>query len=71
MERDNLRFLLHLWRDGGEPWRASLRDVGDGQLQTFSGLDELVGFLGERTANAATPGADLEASGRDVPGGES
>lgn len=45
MEGRDLRYLLHLWRDEGGEVKASLRDVADGELRLFVGLDELREFL--------------------------
>jgi len=57
-EADN-RYLLRVWRDGqaDRAWRATLRDVRDGSVRSFLGLDELVDFL--ETAPRDTSGAGL------------
>lgn len=55
MAGHDLRFLLHLWRDERGYVHASLRDVTDGRLRLFTGLDDLSNFL--RTSAEAPVGA--------------
>lgn len=45
-DADN-RYLLRVWRaqDEDQAWRATLRDVRDGNLRTFTDLNELVEYL--------------------------
>jgi len=53
------RYLLRVWRDAeGDPdLRVALRDVRDGSLKTFPGLDDLLEFL------RAIPGESERAGG--------
>jgi hypothetical protein len=44
--RTQKSYLLRLWRDGKQKeWRASLEDVRNRQVKTFSNLNELNNFL--------------------------
>jgi hypothetical protein len=41
-------YLLRLWSDGKQKeWRASLEDVRNREVKTFSSLNELTAFLQE------------------------
>ena len=55
-----MRYLLHLWNDGGQEktWRASLEDLRTRQKTAFADLDDLVAFLDERTAQGLQPGLE-------------
>ncbi|MGD8969527.1 MAG: hypothetical protein PVI07_18635 [Anaerolineae bacterium] len=50
-ETHYLAYLLRLWRDSDveNVWRASLESAGTGERWGFTGLDDLLGFLQERT----------------------
>jgi hypothetical protein len=50
------RYLLHLWRESDGDLRASLRNVADGELRQFTGLDELRSFLETSTGPGTTSG---------------
>lgn len=52
------RYLLRVWREdqGDSGLRATLRDVNDGKVRSFGGLDGLVEFL--ETASGETKLAD-------------
>jgi hypothetical protein len=44
--RSQKSYLLRLWSDGKQKeWRASLEDVRNRQVKTFSNLNELNDFL--------------------------
>jgi len=45
--REDLRFVLRLWRDASDAraWRASLRALDDGRLHRFGDLADLHTFL--------------------------
>lgn len=57
------RYLLHLWRESDGDLRASLRDVADGELRLFTGLDELLAFL----EASSGPGSAETRMSDDVP----
>ena len=52
-------YLLRLWQVGtgqGAAWRASLEEIPSGERRAFAGLDDLVGYLRERTRSGSPPG---------------
>ena len=52
-------YLLRLWRVGtgqGAAWRATLEEIPSGERRAFAGLDDLVGYLRERTRSGSLPG---------------
>ena len=47
-----LSFLLRIWRveeDGGQEWRASLENVGSGEMRGFTSLEELTSYITQLT----------------------
>lgn len=38
-------YLLTLWCEGGDRWRAALRPVGGGVRLGFAGLEQLAAYL--------------------------
>lgn len=48
-----LSYLLRLWRDSDveNVWRASVESARTGERRGFAGLEDLFGFLQERTGN--------------------
>lgn len=66
--RDDLLYLLRLWRDGNEPgaWRASLEDLRSHETLRFESLGALQRHLDEhafRTAIATSPPEGSESEG--------
>ena len=54
-----LSFLLRLWQVGGgqgATWRVSLEEIPTGERRAFASLDDLFGYLSERTKPRALPG---------------
>lgn len=65
MPESDFRFLLHIWRDELGGLNASLRNVADGELKLFTGLDDLHTYLTESTsAHGAVHRARDESSTR-------
>lgn len=65
MTLDDNRYLLRVWREEGEAWQATLRDVNDGELRSFLGLEELIEYLESRRAketNATSDGSRQESA---------
>ncbi len=58
MTLDDNRYLLRVWREEGETWQATLRDVNDGELRSFLGLDELIEYLESRRARETDATSD-------------
>lgn len=59
-DRD-FRFLLHIWHDELGSLHASLRNVADGELKLFTGLEDLNAYL-----QASTGGIDTVQEMRDA-----
>ena len=52
-------YLLRLWQVGtgrGAAWRASLEEIPTAERKAFASLDDLVGYLRERTRSGSPPG---------------
>lgn len=52
-ETHYLSYLLRLWRDTDveNVWRASVESARPGERRCFAGLEDLFGFLQERTGS--------------------
>jgi hypothetical protein len=52
-ETHYLAYLLRLWRDSDveNVWRASVESARTGERRGFAGLEDLFGFLQERTGS--------------------
>jgi len=70
VSRQDVRYLLHLWREGQGPWQASLRAISNGELQTFSDLDEMVGFLATEEEEPKTTDSRVRGENRATGGDE-
>jgi len=56
-------YMLRLWRgitEGDSSWRASLEDPETGTRQGFADMQELFGYLKDRTDEQADAPADPE-----------
>jgi len=65
-------YLLRLWQVGtGQDvaWRASLEEIPAGERRAFASLDDLLGYLRERTKPDSLPGEGAAREGN--PPGES
>ncbi len=52
--RTQKSFLLRMWNDGKKnTWRASLEDVRNREVKTFSNLNELTAFLQQENQEEA------------------
>jgi hypothetical protein len=51
--RDDVLYLLRLWRDGKDigAWRASLEDLRSRETRRFDSLEALQRFLDERASH--------------------
>ena len=47
--RKEAHYLLHLWCDGEQAWRASLTELHSRESHKFATLKALYAFLGKRT----------------------
>lgn len=56
--RDEVRYLLHLWNDGGQEqaWRASLTELRSKNTTMFATPEALYTFLNERTLRKSQNG---------------
>lgn len=57
--REQKSYLLRMWNDGKKnTWRASLEDVRNREVKTFSSMTELTTFLqqeNQETTNSTLP----------------
>jgi hypothetical protein len=54
--RKEQAYLLKLWNDGKkDTWRASLEDVRNRNVKTFSSLNELTTFLQQENQDNSRP----------------